>query len=813
MDIIKPHQVATQKTAQNLKTIAASPEIREASHLSLPEIEAVSELIAQIVPAGNVPGVILSGLARLSGAAIPHKFLQRDIDLLFQGVEQTLDKAVYSAVFAGPAAVIWGYQNLLKLVGRPPEDAFPEGVWQFYIEYALRDDTARHTNETHGFDTALRQNQIKLTHTDRLTAWAMAAIHLLHQYDAVLENEWRERIYTRLLRTVTAGHTSEKRYARVYRAWQPHIPYRREPDAEASEPYPKYRRRKFDEFIQSITADLPASLRQEWYAQIRNTEREALPAYQEQMSILAYLEPGPYGEKLIHVPLAKVQIGLIYRGCYYLIPICTPGSTLPIEVGDVRTRIAGLLHNPGETRPPEGLAELARVKRASLADLRPKLSSQLTQSLDTLRLAPILLNADPRPRERTLSTLRQAERGLGDHPLTIFDTGESFAFDQSHIFFDGTWGAALAEILTNDALAWAGYLNQLPPVPTVGSRPYALAFDYQGKDIKVISAAPRVPAEVSAESDQGNIKAIMGLRKLFKRRSDLLGLTVNDLLVLYRGIHALSYQPRLDLLSELESLKKKKVTCDAASAALEALQEVGRTNPAILIPIDASQINPKERLYPLVFENPIDELDLLALHQKTVTALAAYVEASGDARSIRYTEFDKVQRTYLAALAGFGEILSRYIENALQGESTSVGAIKMVAHLPVPMQRLLDQVPHHLDMLNDLIKGREVFSNVGAVVPSSTLTRFITAKDDNKRKTLVWGVITDAKGTMRISLRDFRPHVGLFEAIGRQDMALRIVEDYLDAYTHGVNKFISELHRITMSSRETTTFSGDLHAR
>jgi hypothetical protein len=126
---------------------------------------------------------------------------------------------------------------------------------------------------------------------------------------------------------------------------------------------------------------------------------------------------------------------------------------------------------------------------------------------------------------------------------------------------------------------------------------------------------------------------------------------------------------------------------------------------------------------------------------------------------------------------------------------------------------LLDKVPHHLDMLNDLIKGREVLSNVGAVVPSSTLTRFITAKDDNERKTLVWGVITDAKGTMRISLRDFRPHVGLFEALGRQDMSSHIVEDYLDAYTHGLNKFIAELHRITMSSRETTTFSGDLHAR
>ena len=50
MDINKQHQIATKETAQNLKTVAASPEIRETSHLSLPEIEAVSNLIAQVIP-------------------------------------------------------------------------------------------------------------------------------------------------------------------------------------------------------------------------------------------------------------------------------------------------------------------------------------------------------------------------------------------------------------------------------------------------------------------------------------------------------------------------------------------------------------------------------------------------------------------------------------------------------------------------------------------------------------------------------------------------------------------------------------------
>jgi hypothetical protein len=112
-------------------------------------------------------------------------------------------------------------------------------------------------------------------------------------------------------------------------------------------------------------------------------------------------------------------------------------------------------------------------------------------------------------------------------------------------------------------------------------------------------------------------------------------------------------------------------------------------------------------------------------------------------------------------------------------------------------------VPEQFDILNDLIKGREVISNVGAVVPSSTLTRFITAKDDNAKKTLAWGIITDADNVMRITLRDFRPHVSLLEKIGRKDLAMRVSLDYLDAYAHGLNKYIADLQQITQASRET----------
>jgi hypothetical protein len=74
-----------------------------------------------------------------------------------------------------------------------------------------------------------------------------------------------------------------------------------------------------------------------------------------------------------------------------------------------------------------------------------------------------------------------------------------------------------------------------------------------------------------------------------------------------------------------------------------------------------------------------------------------------------------------------------------------VGSIKLLAYMPAPLQRLLDNIPGRFDVLNDIIKGREVFSNVGAVAKTSTLTRFITAKDDNDKKTLAWGVIRRPK--------------------------------------------------------------------
>jgi hypothetical protein len=89
------------------------------------------------------------------------------------------------------------------------------------------------------------------------------------------------------------------------------------------------------------------------------------------------------------------------------------------------------------------------------------------------------------------------------------------------------------------------------------------------------------------------------------------------------------------------------------------------------------------------------------------------------------------------------------------------------------------------------------------VASSSSLTRFISAKDDNEKKSLIWGVITDAGGTMRLSLRDFRPHVGLLVATGHKGLAVQLAQDYLESYGTGFNQFVRDLRLITRTSRET----------
>ncbi|MCP4360609.1 MAG: hypothetical protein GY796_21585 [Chloroflexi bacterium] len=793
---------ATQQTIHNLKTIARTQRVQELSSLSLPEIDELVNRIAKIAPAGNVPGVILNGLLRLPDRIPPANMVRRDIHLLFKGVEQTLiDKAIYGTFFAGPAAVLGAYQNLLRLAGKDPDMSFPEGTWQFYVDYALRDDTARHTCETHGFDSTLNQHGLTLSLVDRVTAWAMAAAYCLHQYYDLLENEWRERVSISVLQELTAAREDAESFTKMYRLWDGKRPYHRGSDVKPGEDYPAYRRRKFDGFMAAALTGLPRQIVQEWKRHIQEAEANDLLAYQQQMSIRSYLDASIYGELRKPVSLKSAHIGIIHRGRYYLLPACLPNSTTPVDVGTMRTHVTTFMAHPADT-PPARLHKLAYVKRSALVDIREQLSEGLNNELDGLRLAPIWLNTDIRSRNLPLASIRQGERGVGDQPLTIFDTGETFVFDLSHIYFDGVWGVALAEILTNEALAWAVHLAQMPTPQPGHKRPYSPQLHVRPEDQKMFETAPQVAMEASAETTSVDMPAILTLRELFKQRNDFLQVTVNDLLLLYRAIHAVIYRPSPELLVQLEYLQQDEdgEARSAAELALTAILKTGRTkNPAILIPVDGSKRNPRDRVFPMTFEVPLDDLDLLNQHQKSLAALGAYERATRN-RDHAYAQFAKMQKEYLTTLAGLGTVLNRSKDAAVAGDSMSIGTIRLLANLPVQLQRMLDRIPGQFDVLNDMLKGREVFSNVGKVAPTSSLTRFMTAKDDNEKKELAWGLLTDAEGILHITLRDFRPHVPLLTAVGRPDLAISITTDLLESYAAGLNQYVRDVYRIAAAS-------------
>ncbi|MCB8962860.1 MAG: hypothetical protein H6651_21285 [Ardenticatenales bacterium] len=785
------------RTRTYLQTIATHALGDRVGKLSLPEVEQVIDLVARMAPAGDIPGVILNGLLRLSDRRLPAATVKDDILSLFQGVRRNLDKAVYGTFFAGPAAIIWAYQGLLRLAGKDLADAFPEGTWQFYADYALREDTARHTHETTGFDTLLARHQICLSQADRMAAWVMAAQQTLHQYPELLKNEWRERVYCRALRAAT-GHSGQFRY--IYREWERQRPFRRGHDAEPHESYAQYRRRKFDLFLERRIERLPATWQRDWVSIVRQAREEELKAYQQQLSLHAFLEPGVHGDSRTAIPPRALTLGLIYQDNYYLLPLYEPGSPDLCSPARIQQFIAGILaHKPSEE--PASLRDLARTRRAQTGAVRAALSANNQAALARLQSAPILLNFDQRLPELTLAQIRQGERGVGDQPLTVFDTGRSFIFDQSHIFFDGIWGAGLAEIMTQEATSWAAYFHQTEPAPGA-AHPEHLAFAWNPAEYQLLRRSSKVANEVTAEHEGVQLSAMLSLRQLFKRRSDLLQLTVNDLLVLYRAIHAASYQPHPDIIDQLEQLARSRTGATAAREALAAVRNEAGKNPAILIPIDATPLSPRDRVHPMCFEVPLQELDLLAMHERATQNLGLYGTAFGEPE---YERFDRVQRHYLALLAGFGQLFSAARELATRGESASVGSIRLLAYMPTSWQRLLDRIPNQVGLLNDLIKGQEVFSNLGAAPRDSSIARFMTAKDDNENKALVWGVVTDAHGVMRITLRDFRPHVAALLAVGRADLAEFITKDYLNAYVMGLNDYIRDLRRITIASRDTYT--------
>jgi hypothetical protein len=162
-----------------------------------------------------VPSLVAAGLATLKDRAVPVHETRRNLALLMQGMQTFLDKAVYQAFFAGPAAVLSAYQMILKLTGKDLDQSFPEGTWQFYVEFGLREDSGRHACETIGFQEAIHQENIRLESADELASWLHASAWLLDHYTDLLINEWLERV-TPLMTQLPATNARRSAGSRPY---------------------------------------------------------------------------------------------------------------------------------------------------------------------------------------------------------------------------------------------------------------------------------------------------------------------------------------------------------------------------------------------------------------------------------------------------------------------------------------------------------------------------------------------------------------------------------------------------------------------
>ena len=782
---------ASLATADNLRSIATSQHITQLSPLTLPQINSVVNLISEVLPAGNIPGIILSNLVNHADRRPPPEAVRRDINLLYQGLEQTVARVKHGAKFAGPAAVLWGYQNLLKLAGKEPETAFPEGLWQFYVAYAFREDTAHYTSETQAFATLLRRHDIHLQPVLRISAWVMAAGQLLHQYHDLLTNWWRERVYLALLQQVGVGNLHEE--------WAKIRPFGRGQEADPSHNYTAYRRAKFDQFLRGVLAGLDEQTHYQWN-QLVQAAKPQLAEFLRQRTLLAYVEPSPHSDQRQPLPPHEAHVGLVYQNRYYLLPICQQGTAEPVDVATIVAQVSQLVARPTGTAALP-LSVLANLRREAWAELRPTLNATLQENLHLLRRAPIIFNADQQAGSATLNSLRQAERGVGDHPLTIFDGQRTTLFDANHLFVDGHEAAEIAEIVTQEALAWAVYLHQVPqPALELPTSIRPLMFPFERTEQIFIQQAPQATAELTSESHAIQIKPVVALQKMFRMRSDLLHMSIHDLLVLYRALHNFTYQPDPDLVQAVAALKSDRKLYEAAEG-VEAMWAQPQ-NPGLLIPLAAVQ-DPRERIYPLLFEVPVRELKLLQLHQETTAALITYETAEPHDRLHTYTTFDKHQRDYLATLAGFAQILAAAKEMAQRGTSRGQEVVRLTAGLPPSLKKLFEQMSNRSEVLNNVLKGSELFEYLDFSAVPNSLTRFMAGKEDSEQKTLVWSGLLDAQGNLGLTLRDFRPELLALAAGGRQPLAKQISEHYLVSYGRGFNSFIGTLRRITKASRET----------
>jgi hypothetical protein len=285
------------------------------------------------------------------------------------------------------------------------------------------------------------------------------------------------------------------------------------------------------------------------------------------------------------------------------------------------------------------------------------------------------------------------------------------------------------------------------------------------------------------------LRALIALRRRLAKIQ--LDLTINDLLLLARVDHAATYWPGPPAEQALEAITAIAGGAQVAQDYRRQLERQREINPAMLIPMDASASDPRLRLYPTTFRNPRPAL-LPGLER--CDTLVARLRRQPDMATRQ--EFERERQALYLELYSYAALLRALKRVTMRGESFTTAALRLMGHLPAAMQSLVDLIPQKIGILNEIIKGREVFSNVGQVVASSSISRFASSRDDGDTKLLVWGIMSDAGGTLVITLRDFRPHVAPLLRLGRADLARALAQDYLDSYVACVDGLARRVQRV-----------------
>ena len=850
-----------QKTASELQKLAG---------LDSETLEKLRNQSPVLRPASGLTAFLQQGLAR---------------------ADNQREKGLFGLIFAVPAAALSIYQAMRnKISGTTSEEAFPEGTWQFYTQFGLREDPARHANETDGFQKTIPSSATEL---DQAAAWVFQCITTMFEYESLLENEWVERTLLRLVHEALANSVVEKvtleklgqtninpnsaefenaqqmirenevehieiETAEVKRnlglsnlewAWVTKRPYRK-PSEHTHETYPQYRRKIFLEFLVEVSDRMPTQMGAIIWDRYHELSSTALPAYQSQMTILNTLRSERHQDEKDPIELWKAKLGFVMGGRYYLLNVAhhdergrllvfrpgkpddrgeplvlrrtetdklvdqqgrqisvdrkgnvtisdkngnshikvlrrTPASLIKAQIATI-LREAELL-SPSTISTDKLLAIAPRDRYQTLVQYLPK-ATQV--ELEALNDVPIIINWDKQNQQDTLRQIRSEQRGTGNHALTIFRTENTFVFDQSHIFYDAIWGMVISQVITDGAVESYHIMANLPQNIAHASPPSPLRLQSNAAFQKAIKPYT-APFEVTAETETPDLKLINASRK--KLATFNIQITVNDLLTFYRSIHDQQYSPGLDLQRALVTLRLDGN--HQIADQIEAMWENRKSDPvSLLLPMDASFVDPKHRLFPATFRNFLP--DFVDLYQTTLMLLDELTYSPSPSITKTFQEKRGLLMANLVIMTEYFQMLKRITR---QGESISTAAIKYLAHLPPGMQGTLDSIPQHVGALNEILKGDEVFSNVGRVSPASSLIRFMSAKDDGNSKLMVWGIMCDRTGNLKIVLRDFRPHAAQLLKSGYETLATLIVKDYLEAYASGLNQFAEELGKIVMT--------------